>query len=123
MVLYRHMSGLGIEKYQQILDSFSVGKITFCHQLDDVNVSDDNTDLTLMRVVLETTQGIYLLVFGSEESIHPLWWSSPNQEFIHKIQKLANIENAEALDHGLNQDNQPIDTTHKFDMRFVLFRI
>lgn len=117
------MHTLNLENYQQILDSYSVGKITFHHLLDEIKTDDKNSEIIFSRVILETTQGIYLLVFGNEELLHPLWWNSPNQEFIHKIKKLANIENAEALDHGLNQDNQPIDTTHKFDMRFVLFRI
>lgn len=105
--------------FQSVLDSFSVGKILWSLPLPNDFVNMKGYGVYLRRIIIRTNHGLFVLVFDLDARIHPVWWSSKDEEYEELLKK------AIGLVHGteVRQQRRNAFTVHKFDRRFSLFSL
>lgn len=105
------------DQLQSILDSYSVGKIINAISLPSVIV-DSEKKINLSRYLVETNQGLYIIVFAINKKLHALWWDSNSKDFVATLTNALKLKNAKIL-----LTNQDTITVHKFDLRISVFTL
>ena len=106
------------DQLQSVIDSYSVGKIQEICSLSNTNLDYKDSTISLSRNFIETNQGVYLLIFSENDSLHSAWWESSESSFADLLSKSNKIKNCKLL---LNNSN--VDTVHNYDYRFSLFSL
>lgn len=112
------MNTFTMNQLQSVIDSYSIGKIEANFSLNKANFEYKGSTVSLNREFIETNQGLYLLVFSENNSLHSAWWESSESSFADLLSKSNKIKNCKLL---LNNSN--VDTVHKYDYRFCLFAL
>ena len=105
------------DQLQAMLDSYSVGKIVNTLMLADVLASDER-NISLSRCLVETNQGMYIIVFAPNDELHGLWWSSDTKDFAATLSKALKLKNAKMF-----LTDQNTNTIHKYDLRISVFAL
>jgi hypothetical protein len=107
------------KQIQQIIDSFSIGKLTKSYQLDSIIYTKAENKILIQRHVVETSHGLFFLCGSKDKAFQHLWWSLGKNKFTDVLKKIAGIEYAKSL------KTQPhkTDADHRFDCYFVLFAL
>lgn len=108
------MTTLSQTQIQSILDNYGTGKIVGVLMLESVQMKSKNVHLS--RVLAETNQGLYLVVFAPNDELHGLWWGSEPSDFAATLSNALKLKNAKIL-----QSSHGADTWHKYDLRISVF--
>lgn len=113
------MYNLSLANYQRVLDTFSVGRIIWFRPLPPVHFCLKRQQVHLMRVMLYTIQGLFLLVFAQDEQIHPIWSMLEHQRYERLLKQAVGLVNARSISQQCQ--TTVVYTVHKFHHRFSLF--
>ena len=111
------MNNLTLDQLQSILDSYSKGKIIDIYPLKDIFIEIKNP-IVLFRNLVETKQGLFLIVTDPNDILHDLWWSSKPKDYAAKLAKALKLKNEEILQREVN-----VNTLHRFDLRISVFAL
>jgi hypothetical protein len=103
------------KQYQRVLDSFAVGRLMDVRRLATKVVAVDSCGQEIFQAFVETTQGVFLLVYYPDE---PLLVYGPGRE-LRLITRLCKLKNALPLKHA----SQEAFGTHKYHYFFRLFAL
>ena len=106
-------------RYQQVLDAYGVGVLRFSTVLQAVALQDAGHRCQITRVLVETPQGLFLLVHAPDNELHPIWWDKETGVFLPLLTTAVGLAYAEPR----ATRGSEVFVVHRFDERFSLFQL
>ncbi len=114
----RHMQALTNTQIQSVLDSYSIGLMGKAYHLEPVTLIYNSKHIEMQREIIETNQGLFLLVNAESDLLHDFWWNSKKFDWEKQLKTAIGVKHALIF-----PDQKDQSTVHRFDLRFYLFEI
>ena len=111
-------------QYQRVLSSFAVGNLKWHLELPELPVVVEEGMYVLYRTIIETSQGLYILIFTDERkelkaNNQILWPKKGNNDYDALVTKLSGLKFAKPIEHAQFKSG----TVHKVHHRFKLYML